>query len=266
MKFFDCLKGYVFFIKGNYKAAFDEYFKGATEFENSRAACNLAYMYRYGYYVPRNPYMARKFYRAASYTDSGESHFNLALMELRGEGGEVDFVSAIDHMKRSADAGCVDAMLYLGVAHTVGFAYDPIEIECISRIPFYRVIKRKLSELMLAGVCSDTSMDDARYEAIEADEYEAFKMFELASKHKDDTYANDQIGSAKFTVGRALIEGFGCDYSPERGYGLMKSAALDNGSKDAASYLLENKSSASVYGVNANSVSYLLSDGNGDAS
>ena len=260
MIFFDCLKGDAFFVQGNYKAAFDEYFTGATEYSSSRAACNLAHMYRYGYYVPKNPYMARKFYHAASFTDDGEAHFNLALMKLRGEGGDVDFDAAVEHMRRSAVAGCIDAMLYLGMAYTLGFAYDPIEIECISRIPFYRVIKRKPSELMLSGSSCDSYMDDARYTAIEADENTALEMFDRASKHKDDTYASDQIGSAKFMVGQALIEGFGNDYSPEKGYRILKEAALENGSREAAAYLLAQKERALAYGVNADSVSFLLDE------
>lgn len=255
---FDLFKANALFLKKQYRDAFEEYFRGAIDHHSPQAAFNLAFMYHLGISVPRNYMMAHKFYIAASNLDGGEAQFNLALMYLRGQGVEADPRRAADYMKISAARECINAQLYLGAAYTMGRMFDPMDIECISLIPFYRVIKREMSDLYLLGSGYDSRIDDAMYEVFDADEYNAVEMFEAAVNHKDTTYIEEQVGVAKETLGHALIEGVGREYSPEKGFKLIEEAAVEHGSKDAALYLNLNKEKAKVYGIDAAKTKYLL--------
>lgn len=246
------------FLRGHYRQAFEEYFRGAVDEREPIAAFNLAFMYHQGISVPRNYMMARKFYVAASGLEGGEAQFNLALMYLRGQGDEPDAAKAAEYMKTAAARGCVNAQLYLGAAYTMGYMFDPVDIQCISLIPFYRVIERRRPELYLGGGGGDARIEDQRYEVLEADEQYAVEMLEAAAAHKDTTYINRQVGVAKQALGQAYIEGLGSEYDPDRGYRLIEEAAIRHGSVEAATYLLQNKDAAKVYGVNAARVVYLL--------
>ncbi len=245
---FDITHADALFLKGDYSAAFQSYFRGATEYRESRAACNLAYMYYQGLHVPRNHYMARKFYCSAARLEGGAALFNLALMELRGQGGEHDLAEAIRHMKQAAALDCIDARLYLGTAYTLGQAFDPVNIECICMIPYPHIIPRA-PQALLYGVQTDQAPEDARIAAIEADETAAVEMFALAAAQTDDTYHSAQIGDARLLLGQALIEGFGADYDPKAGYRLLELAACENDSQAAAALLDAHKPAAQAYGV-----------------
>ena len=262
-EYFDCVSADAKFLKGEYKEAFELYFKGANDHRSSRAAFDLAYMYHRGIYVPKNYKMARDYYTYASLLEGGASLFNLAVMCLRGQGGEVDFKKAVDYMKRADAMGCIDAQIYLGTAYMIGYVFDPIEIECISMIPFYRVIKRDVSSLCLGDGRNrvyDGSLEAERFEAIDGDEFDATEMFERASKQKDTTYIEEQVGNAKFVLGQALIEGIGKEYSPEKGYRLMEKSALENGSRDAAAYLAVHNEEARAYGIDTSRLAGILED------
>ena len=248
------------FLRGHHRQAFEEYFRGATEEQDAEAAFNLAFMYHQGISVPRNYFMARRFYVAASGLEGGEAQFNLALMCLRGQGVAADAARAAEYMKTSAARGCVNAQLYLGAAYTMGYMLDPVDIECISLIPFYRIVERRQSELYLAEAGGDPQLEDERYEVLEADEQYAMEMLTAAAAHKDATYINEQVGVAKQALGQAYIEGFGPEYDPARGYRLLEEAAVRHGSVGAAAYLMQNKDSARVYGINAQKVVYLLEE------
>ena len=248
------------FLKGRYREAFEEYFYGAVDKREPIAAFNLAFMYHQGISVPRNYMMAHRFFVAASGLEGGEAQFNLALMSLRGQGVETDADRAAEYMKVSAARECINAQLYLGAAYTMGYMFDPVDIECISLIPFYRIIERKQSELYLPGAGSDSRLEDRRFEVLEADEQYAVEMLRAAAGHKDTTYIDKQVGVAKMTLGQAYIEGFGDEYDPMKGYKLIEEAAIRHGSQEAAMYLLQNKDTAKVYGVNAARVTYLLEE------
>ena len=248
------------FLKGRYREAFEEYFYGAVDEREPIAAFNLAFMYHQGISVPRNYMMAHRFFIAASGLEGGEAQFNLALMYLRGQGVETDADRAAEYMKVSAARECVNAQLYLGAAYTMGYMFDPVDIECISLIPFYRIIERKQSELYLPGAGGGSQLEDRRYEVLEADEQYAVEMLEAATRHKDTTYIDKQVGVAKQTLGQAYVEGFGMEYDPMKGYKLIEEAAIRHGSQEAAMYLLQNKDTAKVYGVNAARVTYLLEE------
>lgn len=254
---FDNITADALFLQGKHREAFERYFRGATEQHDDRAAFDVAYMYHRGIYVPRNYLMARRFYHAASAMENGAPLFNLALMEIRGLGEAPDLRSALRHMEEAAAMECVDAQLYLGTAYTLGCVFDPLNVECLSMIPFYRVIPRS-EQSLLTGAGFDPQLEDERFSVIEADEYAATEMFERATQHKDDTYISPQIGAARVTLGQALIEGFGTEYDPRKGYRLLERAALDNGSREAAAYLTAHREEARVYGIDTGRTKYLL--------
>ncbi|MBQ9080377.1 MAG: sel1 repeat family protein [Clostridia bacterium] len=254
---FESVYANALFLRGYHREAFDEYFKGAVDERDPMAAFNLAFMYHQGISVPRNYMMAHRFFLAASGLDGGEAQFNLALMYLRGQGVETDAKRAAEYMKTSAARQCVNAQLYLGAAYTMGYMFDPVDIECISLIPFYRVIERRRSELYLSGAGGDTRLEDQRYEVLEADEQYAVEMLEAAAGHKDTTYIDKQVGIAKQALGQAYIEGFGIDYDPKKGYKLLEEAAIRHGSAEAAMYLLKNGDTAKVYGIDTAKMMYL---------
>ena len=257
-KEFDLLHANVLYLKKRYKEAFEEYFRGFFDFHDPYAAFNLAFMYHQGIYVPRNYMMAHRFFIASSTIESGEAQFNLALMYLRGQGVSVDYQKAANYMKLSAARDCVNAQLYLGVAYTLGCVFDPVDIECISLIPFYRIIKRNPNVQLLFGSGNDQVLEDKRYEVLEADEYDAVEMFEAAARHKDTTYIEEQVGAANEALGLALIEGFGKNYDIAEGYRLLQIAAYEHNSKEAAFYLMQNKDKARIYGVDAEKTAYLI--------
>lgn len=245
---FDNITADALFLQGKHREAFERYFHGATELRDERAAFDLAYMYHRGFYVPRNYAMARKFYHAASAMEGGAPLFNLALMEIRGQGEAPDLKSALRHMEEASALDCPDAQLYLGTAYTLGCVFDPLNIECLSMIPFYRVIPRAEQALLWSGEY-DATLEDERFSVIEADEQKATEMFTRAASHKDDTYISPQIGSARLALGQALIEGFGMEYDPRRGYQLLEKAALENGSREAAAFLTAHREEARIWGI-----------------
>lgn len=256
---FDNITADALFLQGKHREAFERYFHGATELRDSRAAFDVAYMYHRGFYVPTNYVMARKFYHVASALEGGAALFNLALMEIRGLGDTPDLRSAVRHMEEAAALDCVDAQLYLGTAYTLGCVFDPLNIECLSMIPFYRVIPRS-EQSLLTGGGFDPQLEDERFSVIDADEHSATEMFDRATRHKDDTYISPQIGAARVALGQALIEGFGAEYSPQKGYRLLEKAALENNSREAAAYLTAHRDEARIYGISPTKIQFLTEE------
>lgn len=245
---------------GRHKNAFDEYQDIVKCGQNAIAASNLGYMYHRGIAVMRDYTKAMLYYKAACESDGGAAYFNMALMYMRGQGVDIDFKRAIDLMHRSAELGCADARLYLGLAYIMGYVYDPIEIECVSLIPFYRVIYRDSSAPLLEGEGCDPSIEDGRFEAIESDGEEAVSMYEaLMREHSFDPYASKQCAAAQFMLGRAYIEGLGDRYDPMLGYRKIFRTAIDYGSAEAARFLLENSEAARVYKINVDKIELLAS-------
>lgn len=246
------------FLRGKLKEAFQAYMEIIEDAPDAIAASNLGYMYHRGIAVVRDYERARAFYRAACYGDGGVSYFNMALMYLRGQGVTVDYGKAIDLMKRSAELNCANAKLYLGLAYVLGYAFDPVEIECISLIPFYRVIYRDPSALYLEGTGYDPALEDMRYEVIEADGDEAVEIYQkLISDHYDDPYAETQCGAAQLMLGKAYIDGLGGVYDPALGYKKIYRAAICYRSAEAAQYLLSNASTARAYQIDVDHIELL---------
>ena len=250
------------FIQGKHKEAFRAYEEILRAYPDALAASNIGYMYHRGIAVVRDYAKALAYYSAAQERDGGVSLFNTALMYLRGQGVEVDFKKAIGLMRLSAHHGCADARLYLGLAYILGYAYDPVDIECLSLIPFYRVIYRDESQPLLGGDGFDPALDDKRYEAIEADENEAVEMYSrLSAEHNHDPYAEKQCAAAEFMLGKAYIEGLGDHYNPRLGYRKIYDAAIYLDSAEAAQFLIANKAVARGHHINVDKIELLATHG-----
>ena len=250
------------FLQGKHKEALEGYEEILRSSPDALAAANLAYMYHRGISVVRDYQKAFQLYTVASEGDGGVSFFNLAIMHLRGQGVPVDFVKARKLMQRSAQQGCADANLYLGLAYLMGYMYDPVEIECISLIPFYRVIYRDYSVPLLDGGDFDPDMEDRRFEAIECDAEDAFEMYKsVALEHSDDPYVERQVAAANFMKAKFYIEGVGNRYDPKMGFRLMEQAAIFGYSQEAAAFLLANRDKAKVYKVNLPKLERLVESG-----
>lgn len=256
------LRANCLFLQGKHQEAFDAYTDILKSSPDALAASNIGYMYHRGIAVVRDYKKAMLYYNAAKEEDGGASYFNMALMYMRGQGVDADFKKAVDLMRHSSDLGCADAKLYLGLAYILGYVYDPIDIECISLIPFYRVIYRDTSVPLLEGKCDNSALEDKRYEAIEADGDDAVEMYgKLLSEHYDDPYAEKQCGAAQFMLGKAYVEGLGNAYNPKFGYQKIYRAAIYYDSAEAAQYLLANADAARTYKIDVDKIELLTGYG-----
>lgn len=249
-----------FFLNGEYEKAFELYLRLVSENLNAVAACNVGYMYQRGIGVVRNYKKALAYYEAASELDGGISFFNMALMYMRGQGVEVDICYATDLMRLSAEHGCPDASLYLGLAYIMGYAYDPVEIECATLIPYYRVIYRDPSSVLLGGAGYDPDIENSRYAAIEADADEAVELYcRISREHKDDPTAENQLAAAEFMIGKAYIEGLGNRYDPRLGFNRIYDTAIRHHSQEAAQYILANSERANAFCIEVEQIAALAS-------
>lgn len=250
----DLLHANVSFLKHDYAAAVAGYQKLMRERQDPIAACNLGFLYQQGLGIKQDYRKAIQCYRASCYEDGGVGYFNLALIYQRGLGVPVDLDRSLDQMKRSADLGCPDAQLYLALVSLLQYYYDPINIECVSLIPFYHVIYRGDDSAPLLGEAENSNeqkIEDARFELVQKNHFEESAACgyytSLIVDHEEDPYAEQQVTDAKFMLGQAYIEGVLEGHSAE-GYQLIAEAAVD-GSADAARYLLTNSDTAMAYGV-----------------
>ena len=240
------------FLKERYSEAFDAYMQIINDRPDAIAASNLGYMYHRGIAVAQDYRMAMEFYIAACEDDGGAAYFNMALLYLRGLGVTANFKKAVELMRQSADHGCAEARLYLGLAYLLGYAYDPAEIECVTLIPFYRVIYRDAeSTPLLESEDYNNAPEKERYAAIDCDTEDAFDMYRmLVNDHKEDPYAERQAITAKLMMARFYIDGITNHYNPKRGYLLLEHTAIHDHSREAAQFLLDNKSTAKMHKIN----------------
>jgi TPR repeat protein len=248
----------VLFLTGKHKEALDAYLCLARDEHDETAAMNAGYMFHRGIGAMRDYRKAMECYVAASMAEGGAACYNMAIMYLRGQGVPVDFAKAIELMQRAAQLGSNDAKLYLGMAYILGCAYDPVEIECLSLIPFCRVIYRDLSVPLLAGEGFDPDLEDKRYEVIEADGEEAVAVYESIRPSDDSPRA---AGIRLLMLGKAAIEGLGGEFNPAAGYRKLYSAAVNYQSAEAAQYLLANADIAKTYRIDLDRLELLSSHG-----
>ncbi len=224
------------FMDGDYSAAADMYLEGARD-GDALASFNYGYCLLLGLGRDKNPTEAKSFFAFARDMEGGEACYNIAMQYLRGEGVPRDYKMAYRYMTYSAEGGCIEAQLYLGMAYTSGCMFEPDVIR-ISMIPCHTPIYRD-PYLMLEGEIEDFERDeDLRYSAVKQDAKRAFEWFQTAARH-DPTYVEELSSKAKYLYARCYVDGLGTDFDREKSARLMLLAGK-SGSPEALAYIAEN--------------------------
>ena len=233
---YEKLSADVKFLRGEYGSAAKMYLEGARE-GDGLAAFNYGYCLWRGLGVNYDPYEAKSFFTFARDVCDGEASYNLAMLYLHGEGVARDYKRAYEHMKHSAEDGCLEALLYLGMAYTAGCMFEP-DVVGISMIPYHK--PEYLSDIpMIEGEVPDFEEDEAaRYAAVRQDARSAFECFQRASRH-DPTYVADLVAKGKYLYARCYVDGLGTDFDRDKSARLMLLAEAA-GSGEAAQYVIEN--------------------------
>lgn len=227
----------VMFMAGDYEGAAEMYLEAARG-GSIRSAFNYGYCLLNGYGVDYDPERAFEFFSYAVNMKGGEAAYNLAVMTMRGMGCKRDYRRAISYMRDSAELGCVEAQLYLGMAYTLGAVIEP-DIVSISLIPFHKAEYRTPDDMLLAGEVGDFEADEElRMTTISADAREAFEWFRLAA-HNNPTYTADLVAKGQFMYAKCYIDGFGTQFDKDKGARLMLVAGK-SGSAEAIEYLETN--------------------------
>ncbi len=227
----------VAFINGEYEKASAMYYEAARE-GNIRAAFNYAHCLRFGYGVDIDVARAKSFYTYARDLEGGEALYNLAVLYLEGGAVEQDFCRALRYMHDAAHEGCVEAMLYLGMAYTTGYLLYP-DVIGISIIPFHKPIIRDMSAPLLVGNVLEAEADeDRRFSALSADARRAFEFFRAAALH-DPTYVEELVAKGQYLYAKCYLDGMGTDFDRNKALTLMLVAGK-SGSSDAVEYLQSN--------------------------
>ncbi len=226
----------VAFMKGDFEAAAQMYLEGARE-GDAQASFNYGYCLWRGRGVDYDPKEAKSFFAFARDLEGGESCYNIAMLYLRGEGVVKNYVKSYEYMKISAQQGCIEAQLYLGMAYTTGCMFEP-EIVGISMIPCHT--PEYMNEaFMLDGDVDDFELDEAlRYSAVRQDGRQAFEWFQRAARHST-SYVEDLVAKGKYLYARCYVDGLGTDFDREKSVRLML-MAHQSGSPEATAYIIEN--------------------------
>lgn len=224
------------FINGNYDKAASMYLEGARDGDEI-ASFNYGYCLWRGYGVAKDPFEAKSFFAYARDMEGGEACYNIAILYLHGEGVPKDYKKAYEYMRISADSGCVEALLYLGMAYTTGYMMEP-DIIGISMIPAHKPEYRNYSRL-IEGYVEDFELDEElRSTVVKTDGKRAFECFQAAARH-DPTYVEDLVAKGKFLYARCYVDGLGVDFDREKSIRLMLLAGK-SGSPEAIAYIAEN--------------------------
>ena len=233
---YEKLKADVAFLNGEYEVAAEMYHEGARE-GDALASFNYGYCLLKGLGCPYNPSLAKNFFAFARDMEGGESCYNLAMLYLHGEGVNKNYSLALKYMRIAAEAGCIEAELYMGMAYTLGCMFEP-DIVGICMIPFHKPEYRDDSILLLDGYVSDPDEEDKRFAVINADARAAFEWFRTAARH-DPTYVSDLVAKGRYLYAKCYIDGLGTEFDRTKGTRLMLVAGK-SGSKEAVAYLKEN--------------------------
>ena len=233
---YEKLKADVAFLDGKYEIAADMYLEGARE-GDSLAAFNYGYCLLRGYGREYDPSEAKSYFAFARNMEGGEASYNLAMLYLHGEGVAQNFELAHKYMRISAEDGCIEAQLYMGMASTLGCMFEP-DVIGISMIPYHKAEYREIATPLLSGYVPDFSEEDKRFEVINADARAAFEWFRAASRH-DPTYVEELVAKGKYLYAKCFIDGLGTDFDRVKGTRLML-AAGKSGSSEAVAFLSEN--------------------------
>lgn len=233
---YEKLKADVEFINGNYEAAADMYLEGARD-GDSLAAFNYGYCLLRGLGREYNPKEAKSYFSFARNMEGGEAYYNLAMLYLHGEGVKQDFNLAHRYMRMSAEDGCIEAQLYMGMASTLGCMFEP-DVIGICMIPYHKPEYRDISTPLLTGYVPDFDEEDERFAVIKADARSAFEWFRTAARH-DPTYVEELSAKGKYLYAKCFIDGLGTEFDREKGTRLMLVAGK-GGSSEAVAFLKEN--------------------------
>ena len=227
----------VAFLKGEYKTAAQMYLEGARD-GDELASFNYAYMCWLGLGVERCEEDAKSFFSFARNMRGGEACYNLAIMYLDGLGVKKDYRRALELMTDSADLGCIEAQLYLGMAYTLGYMLYP-DIIRISMIPCHKAEYRTANAPMLMGDIEDEVKDeDLRYSTVRADARQAFEYFRQAAHH-DPTYVSELVAKGQFLYAKCYLDGLGVEFDKNKGLKIMLLAGK-SGSEEAKDYLVSS--------------------------
>ncbi|MBE6644342.1 MAG: sel1 repeat family protein [Ruminococcaceae bacterium] len=233
---YEKLKADVEFLDGNYQAAADMYLEGARE-GDSLAAFNYGYCLLHGYGRTYDPKEAKSYFSFARNMEGGEAYYNLAMLYLHGEGVAQDFELALRYMRMSAEDGCIEAQLYMGMASTLGCMFEP-DVIGICMIPYHKPEYRDITTPLLSGYVPDFDEEDKRFAVIKADARAAFEWFRTAARH-DPTYVEELSAKGKYLYAKCFIDGLGTEFDRKKGERLMLVAGK-GGSAEAVAYLKEN--------------------------
>lgn len=226
----------VAFMEGDFETAANMYLEGARE-GDALASFNYGYCLLRGMGAPYDPKEAKSFFAFARDLEGGEACYNIAMLYLHGEGVAKDYVRAYEYMKISAEQGCIEAQLYLGMAYTSGCMFEP-DITAISMIPCHTPEYRD-DRFLLDGDIEDLERDEAlRYSAIKQDARSAFEWFQTAARHST-AYVEDLVAKGKYLYARCYVDGLGTDFDRDKSVRLML-AAQKSGSAEATAYIIEN--------------------------
>ncbi len=239
---FDKLKADVTFINGDHKTSADMFYEGARE-GDALAAFNYGYCLLKGLGREYDPQEAKSYFAFARDLEGGDATYNLAMLYLHGEGVAKNFDKALDNMIHSAEHGCVEAQLYLGMAYTTGCMFEP-DINLICRIPYHKPEMRLDGSRLLSGLDFDEKENDRRYETVKADQKRAFEWFRAAARH-DPTYVGELVAKGKYLYAKCYLDGLGTDVNYEQGARIMLLAGKA-GSSEAVAFLKENNITAEL--------------------
>lgn len=233
---YDKLEADVLYLKEEYERAADMYLEGARD-GDALASFNYGYCLWRGIGRDYDPIAAKSYFAFARDIEGGEACYNLAMLYMHGEGVRRDYSTAIKYMTHSAESGCLEAQLYMGMAYTLGCVFEP-DVTGICMIPYHKPEYRTGDEFLLTGVAGDYDEEDMRFAVISADARRAFEWFRAAARH-DPTYVSELVAKGKYLYAKCYIDGLGTDFDRDKGERIMLLAGK-SGSSEAITYLREN--------------------------
>ncbi len=225
------------FLEGSFCEAAELFHEGARE-GDVLASFNFGYCLWRGIGVDKNVSEAKSFFAFARDMKGGEACYNIAIIYMQGDGMEKNYPKALEYMKISAEQGCIEAQLYLGMAYTAGCIFEP-DVVGIRMIPTHTP-EYRMDFPMLEGECPEfDEVDEARrYEAVKQDEHSAFQWFQTASRH-DPTNVEELSAKSKYLYARCYVDGIGVEFDRMKSNRLMLLAGKA-GSAEAIQYIAEN--------------------------
>ena len=228
------LKADVLFLRGEHKQAREMFYEGAREGDEI-ASFNYGYCLWRGIGGEYDPKEAKSFFAFSQNMSGGEACYNLSMLYMHGEGVTKNMKLALKYMQMSAENGCVEAQLYMGMAHSTGYMLEP-DIVGISMIPYHKPMYS--DRVYLAGNVEEDKEEDERFTLVRADARTAFYWFGKAAHH-DPTYVEELVAKGQFLYAKCFLEGMGTDINRDKGTKIMFIAGK-SGSGEAVNFLREN--------------------------